>query len=204
MVKQPVDRSSSPSLKVDKLLNNADVDLIRFAHVIRRWGNDNPGASFYYEAIAESLSMIVLKGDSFTRSLTHIHAPKPGRVEIRNIYRAAFEHVDLSEVTPTVAFELHTGGNEFGPRVDLSDSLKCLREHLERLYADSSKIATPAFEVIKYLTTRGWFVYGYQCAEDGYTVDLTNSVHSVEVRINYGPMRLDRAAIRKYQQTRKH
>jgi len=204
MVKQPVSRSISPSLKVDKLLNNADLDLIRFAHVIRSWSNDCPTASFYYEALAESLSMIVLKGDTFTRSLTNIHSPKPGRIEIRNIYRAGFEQVPLATIAPTVSFELHTGGEASSPRVALGDSLKSLREHLERLYGDSSKIATPAFEVIKYLTIRGWFVVGYECAGDGYTVNLTNSVHTVQVRINYEPMRLDRAAIRKYQQTRKH
>lgn len=204
MVKQYVDRSSSPSLKVDKLLNNADVDLIRFAHVIRGWSAGNPDASFYYDAIAESLSMIVLKGDTFTRSLTHVHSPKEDAIEIRNIYRAGFEDVPLSSIRPTVAFELFVGGDQFGPRVDLSEPLTRLREHLERLYGDSSKIATPAFEVMKYLTHRGWHVFGYACEEDGYTVNLTNSVHTVVVRINYEPMRLDRAAIRKYLLTRKH
>lgn len=204
MVKQPVSRSPSPSLKVDKLLNNADVDLIRYAHVIRRWSESDPTASFYYEALAESLSMIVLKGDTFVRSLTNVHSPMPGRIEIRNIYRAGFDSVPVNEITPTVSFGLFRDGEDDCPRVDMSGTLKCLKEHLERLYGDSSKIATPAFEVIKYLTHRGWFVFAYACAEDGYTVNLTNTVHTVTVRINCEPMRLDRAAIRKYQQTRKH
>jgi hypothetical protein len=172
--------------------------------VIRGWSNANPDASFYYEALAESLSLIVLKGDTFTRSLSSIYSPKPNAIEIRNIYRAAFEQAPLADIMPTVSFELITDDHGDGPRVDFSGPSKRLQEHLSRLYGDCSKIATPAFEVTRYLTQRGWYVYAYQYADDGCTVKLTNFVHTVVVRINEEPIRLDRAAIRKYQQTRKH
>lgn len=185
------------SKQVDKLLHKADTDLIRFAHVIRGWGGVFP------EAVADSLSLIVLQGDTFCRSLTQIHAPRRGCVEIRNIYRAGFEGVDMSVIHPCVTMELLEGVLVDTSRVAYGDALNDLKEYLRAVYGDVAKIATPAFDVYKYLTQRSWWVYGFSYERDRTAVHLTDGSKCVTITINYIPLELDKRSIAEYVKHRK-
>lgn len=183
--------------QVDKLLNKADNDLIRFAHVIRGWGGS------FSDAVADSLSLIRLKGDTFCRSLTQIHSPRRGCIEVRNIYRAGFDGTEMSLIDPYVTMELVEGSMDDTSRVAYGDALTDLKEHLRTLYGEVSKISAPAFDVVRYLTKRDWWVCTYSYESNGATIQLTNGVDSATVRINYTPMGLDKRAIAEYLKRRK-
>lgn len=185
------------SKQVDKLLHKADLDLIRFAHVIRGWGGVFP------EAVADSLSLIVLQGDTFCRSLTQIHSPHRGCVEIRNIYRAGFEGTSMSLIDPYVTMELVEGSTDDTSRVTYGDALTDLKEHLRTLYGDVAKVATPVFDVYRYLIRNSWWVYGYNYQRDSTTVQLTDGDKCVTITVNHIPMGLDKRAIAEYVKHRK-
>lgn len=183
--------------QVDKLLIKADMDFIRFAHVIRGWGG------MYSEAIADSLSMIVLQGDVFRRALTHIHAPTVGRVEIRNVYRAGYNGDDLNLIDPYVIMERLDQPLVDVGRVAYGDALKSLQRHLRSLYGEVSKVVTPAFDVINYLTRRSWWVCHYDHTDDNTTLHLTDGTDVIRIRLNYIPMCLDKRAVADYVKYRK-
>lgn len=185
------------SKQVDKLLHKADLDLIRFAHVIRGWGGVFP------EAVADSLSLIVLQGDTFCRSLTQVHSPRSGCVEIRNIYRAGFEGLEMSAIDPYVTMELTEGPVSDTSRVAYGDALKDLKEHLRTLYGDVAKVASPVFDVYRYLTKKKWWVYSYSYGRDSTTVHLTDGTKCVTLSVNYIPMGLDKRSIAEYVKQRK-
>lgn len=185
------------SKQVDKLLNKADLDLIRFAHVIRGWGG------VFSEAVADSLSLIVLQGDTFCRSLTQIHAPHPGYIEVRNIYRAGFEGVEMSLIDPYVTMRLVEGYEVDTGRVAYEDALSDLKRHLRTLYGDVAKVATPAFDVYTQLVKNGWWVYGFNYERDRTTAQLTDGDKCVTITINQIPMGLDKRAIAEYIKHRK-